>query len=397
MERYIGIVIRSDNSVAGVALQYAKNEWHVESSILTLPGRLCSAEDLDQVLQFDSADRIIIGCDFPYSVMVEMNVPPELPNEEALGMIRFQLGAVIPLMESAMICHARRMDRKLPMVQVAAIQSEDWENVLERVREAGFVADLITSPYLGSNEGVEGNCFYSPEFDSEFMFDAHGQMLLSSTQKPTYTEQMQTLVTEAQTKRKGNGRETLLVPAIQMAMLANRPITMLTTSVQQTLPVDVLPRRNLFLKRLTSMVALAAIGLLIALGLRYFDVYRENAEIQTRQDNEIAMRIQQVDSEFRDLMHACTKADAAFKTVGKPNRVFEIFSRIGLCLPFEIYIDNAKVSNDGVIQLTLKGEGDVNELQQSLATLPNATVIELNTQTQSSGGRTHNLKLQIKE
>lgn len=397
MERYIGIVIRADYSVAGVTLQRVKNTWSVVASMVGLPGRLPPATELDSVLKFESADKIIIGCDFPRCALIEMNIPPELSNDEAIAMIRFQLGSMIPMSDVEITSHTRRLNRKLPRVEVAAIPNEEWEAMMTHLSEAHYTCDLVTTPLLAANEGVVDSQFYSPEFDAEFHFDTNGMMVLNTGNVPEYTETMQELIAQANQLKKGNGRDKLFPAAIQMALMGSVPITMLTASVSHTMPPVLIPRRNIGMKRVNLFACMITAGLLLALGVRYGTVFMDKMQIMQEQNAQITERLNKVNDEITAITTACKDGEEALRSMGKPNRVFQVFSQIGLFLPMDIYIDNAKVGNDGTIQLTLKGDADVNEFQSSLAQMTSVTVTELNTQTQQSGDRTHNIKLLIKE
>lgn len=384
MDRHIGIVIGRDGAAAGVTLIRQSAVISVESALLYPAGRFFTPEELDSALKTDQADRIVVGAYFDHVVMIDMQIPPELSSEEAMGVVRFQFGAQIPIAESEMICHARRINHGEPTVRVAAILQDDWMHPVTLLCQAGIEADIVTTPLLAGDSGIADGKWQVPEFEPEFAFSPTGVML-SDGQAPDWTEEMLSLLNQAQEKKTGMGREKLIPAAIQMALLSLRNPELFYDSVNEVMPDELRPRRHIMIKRVLAALLFITFALLCGMGTRLWTASSYNNRLAQKYQFEAGSRIKAVTEENALLVKACNLSDEGLKALGKPNRIFTLLSRLGLILPDDVYVESIKAQGDGAIQLVIRGTDDVNEFRSGLAKIEHFTISGLTTENGRDG------------
>lgn len=395
MDRHIGIVIGQDGAAAGVALTRQGTLLSVDAAFLYPAGRIFSPSELEQALHAERADRIAIGVWYEHVVIIDMQIPTELSAEEAMGVIRYQLGSQVPLPETEVVCHARRVSSGEQRVRVAAIPRSDWETPLARLAGAGIEADLLTSPLLAGDAGIADGAWCVPEFEAEFMFGPGGIMLARGTQ-PVWTEEMRGLLAQAMSQKSGSGRETLLPAAIQMAMMSLNGAELLMESVTEGLPPELRPKRHIWAKRAVIILIFVCFAFFAGMIAQIWKTSSINGKAARAFSAEVESRLLRVNNETAMIKHACDLSDEGLKALGKPNRIFTLLSRLGICLPQDIYIESIRASNDGSIQLVIRGASDEKEFRDQLSSLSQFVITALTNET-GRDGVVYRVTMQVKD
>lgn len=384
MDRHIGIVIGRDGALAGVALVRQGAAITLDASILHAAGRVFTPGELAKVLRMEQSDRIAVGSYFEHVALLDLLIPPELSSEEALGVAQFQLAGQIPVPISEMVCHMRRIDvGDGSRVRVAAITVDNWMQPINTLTVAGIEADMVTSPLLAGDCGIEGDKWIVPEFEPEFAFSPTG-IVMTEGEKPVWTPEMDALIEQANTKKVGIGREKLFPAAIQMALLSLKNPPLLFESINMVLPKELKPKRHTGLKFLLMLLLFLAGGLAVGIGGRWYLGHRYNNQVIAQFNAQADVQIKKLENEINDMNYAVKMSEDGFKALGKSNHIFRLISRLSKAIPEDFYVQTIRTQSDGSVLLTISGDEDNGELRRGLdsmdpqhfrvADMPNETV-----------------------
>lgn len=394
MERYIGIVFGKEGSAAAVVLGRKKNNFVLDTALAYNSGRFLSIDELNKRISIEDSECAVVGCFFENVVIVELEIPHDLMIEDIPGMIQFQMAWQVPIPESEMTYHFRRLERNPNIVRVVGIRRKQWQQQIDFLLSTNLQSDIITSPLIGGDVGLtEGNWRLS-EFDSEFSF---GESSIFSGDKADakWSDSTEKLLTECVSKKEGSGSSDLIKVALQMALLAASRDALLLNSTSITIPEELKPIRHTLRNRITLLMTIIFIALFAGMMTRLVMTSMTNADTIEATKKVLDKQIEALRQENDSLSKACERGDEILKNLGNA-RLYVVLSNIHNRLPEGAYVENVRCGNDGAITMTLYGIGNVSKFREAIS-LIKGVIITAMPSSKNDKGISHTITIRTKE